>query len=80
MTYVSTNLRFPKEEYEEIKRLAFFGNESIASFIRKAAREYKEKKLSSGKSRKAIFDLIVKSAVRIDVPVAKLIQEGRRFE
>ena len=80
MKLIATNIRFPEDEYLIIKKLAFAGKRSISSLVRDAVRQYKENKLANSKDRKALFDTIVKMGVKIDIPVTKLVQEGRRFE
>ena len=77
MNYVATNLRFPRAEYEEIKKLAFIEGKSVSAFIREATRQYKDKRLTDQKSRRSLFDLITKASVKIDIPVAELIETGR---
>ena len=80
MNYITTNLRFPKDEYEELKRIAFIEKRSIASIIRQATSEYKNKRLLHKKNWKNLYNSIVKSAVKIDIPVVELVKQGRKFE
>ena len=80
MQIIATNVRFNKIEYEDLKKLALSHKKSVASLIRDAVTYYKEKKLSTKEDRKNLYELIVRSAVQINTPVVKLVQEGRRFE
>ncbi|MEK7112263.1 MAG: CopG family transcriptional regulator [Patescibacteria group bacterium] len=80
MNYITTNVRLPKEEYEDLKKIAFSQNKSLASLIREATREYKNKSLNNRKARKSLYKLITSSAVEIDVPVTELVHSGRKFE
>ncbi|OGM24178.1 hypothetical protein A2627_04780 [Candidatus Woesebacteria bacterium RIFCSPHIGHO2_01_FULL_39_28] len=80
MQLVATNVRFPKDEYFELKKLALVEDRSIASLIREATRHYKEQKLASKETQRNLFRLITNSAVKIDIPVTKLISSGRKFE
>ncbi len=81
MQTVATNIRFPKEDYEELRALAYQENVSVASLINSAVREYKFKKLStSRKSRLKLFDIMSKSRIKINVSTVELVKEGRKFE
>ena len=80
MNYVTTNLRFPKNEYDEIKRLAFIEKKSVAAILREAARDYKFKKIALRKNWKALYNSIVRSSVKIDGSVVDLVKQGRKFE
>ena len=81
MQNISTNIRFRADEYEELKRFAFLAKKSIASVIRDAVSYYKEEILhSDANNRKALFNLVTKSAVTIKTPVVDLVREGRKFE
>jgi len=80
MQTIATNIRFDKDEYNEIKTLSQSNGESVASFVREAIRSYKKNYLKSKEKRRRLFDLIVKSSVKIDVPVVDLVHEGRKFE
>ena len=75
MKQVTTNIRLPQDEYQELKRLALTEGKSLASMVREATQEYKVNKLRSPKSRQALFNLIVKSSVKIDIPVTELIHQ-----
>jgi len=81
MNVVATNVRFPVDEYADLKRLAFLSKKSIASVIREAVTHYKSEASKAGQAKKmALYDSIVESAVQIDVPVLDLVKEGRKFE
>lgn len=81
MKMVATNVRFPKEDYEELRALAYQENVSVASLINAAVREYKFKKLAlSRKSRLKLFEKMRKSRIKINVPTVELVKEGRKFE
>lgn len=80
MNYVTTNLRFPKEEYEELKRLAFISNKSIAEIIRLASREYRKRRSFTIKDKMKLFNQMAKSRIKIDISTVDLVKEGRKFE
>lgn len=78
MNTIATNVRFPANEYEDIKLLAFAQGQSTASLIRQAVSFYKKQKFSA-KLRISLADRLSKISVKIDVPVVELIREGRKF-
>ena len=79
MQMVATNVRFPKEDYEELRSLAYQEKVSIASLINKAVREYKFKKLStSRKNKMKLFNKMLKSRIKIEVSTVDLVGESRR--
>ena len=81
MHTVATNIRFPKDDYEELRLLAFQNKTSIASLVNAAVKEYKFKRLAvSRKSRLSLFDTISKSRLKSAVSTVKLAKEGRRCE
>lgn len=80
MDTVTTNVRFPAVEYEELRKLAFIQRKSVAAIVREATKAYRQKKLATAKTRRALFTLIRSSAVHIRVPVITLIKTGGRFE
>jgi len=81
MNTVATNVRFSVDEYADLKQVAFLTQKSIASIIREAVIHYKAEVTKVGLARKKVlFDSVVGSAVRIDIPVLSLVKEGRKFE
>lgn len=79
MNTIATNLRFPADEYREIKLLAFSEGKSTAALIRHAVALYKSKKLTSSVQINMV-EQFRKSAVKIDISALDLIKEGRKFE
>ncbi len=79
MNTIATNIRFPADEYRELKLLAFAQNQSTASLIRQAVSFYKKQKLSA-KLQISLAERLKKISLKIDVPVLELVKEGRRFE
>ncbi len=80
MNYVTTNLRFPKEEYEDIRNLAFAERRSIASMIREALRKYKKTKLNTRAQKMKLYKLMARSRIKINTSTTDLVKEGRKFE
>lgn len=78
MNTVATNIRFPYDEYQEIKLLAFSQGQSVAQVIRTAVFNYKRQKLGS-KKQISLVEKMRKISVKIDVPVSDLVKEGRKF-
>lgn len=78
MNTIATNVRFPADEYQELKLLAFAQKQSTASLIRQAVAIYKKQKLSV-KLQISLAEKLKTMAVRIDIPVLELVEEGRRF-
>lgn len=78
MNTIATNIRFPQDEYRDIKLLALSQGKSTAFVIREAVSWYKRKKLTS-KVQISIAEKLRKFSVKIDVPVAELIATGRKF-
>lgn len=78
MNTVATNLRFPADEYREIKLLALSEGKSTAALIRHAVSLYKDRKLT-GSVQIKMAEKFRKSAVKINIPVLELISEGRKF-
>lgn len=79
MNTIATNLRFPADEYREIKLLALSEGKSTAALIRHAVSLYKSKRLTSS-VRINMAEQFRKSAVKIDISALDLIKEGRKFE
>lgn len=79
MNIVATNIRFSKDDYEEIKKLAFFSRTSVASIIRKSVYFYRESLISKS-DRKKLFDKIVNSSVKLKTSTVDLVKAGRKFE
>jgi len=79
MNVIATNLRFPTDEYGQIKLLALAEGKSIAALVREAVRRYKEQKLTS-RFQVDLAEKFRKMAVKIDVPVTELVRQGRKFE
>lgn len=79
MNTIATNIRFPQDEYEELKLLAFSEKKSVAAVIREAIVAYKKKKFQV-KSKISLSEKFHKLAVTMDIPVANLVREGRKFE
>jgi len=81
MQMVATNIRFPKQDYEELRTLAFQEKTSLASLINAAVREYKFKKLAmSRKGRMRLFETMKNSRIKINVSTVDLVHEGRKYE
>lgn len=79
MQTVATNIRFPKDEYQELRALAYQENSSIASLVNTAVKEYKFKKLSQNRKDKIkLFDRMWKSRIKINVSTTDLVRESRR--
>lgn len=78
MNTIATNIRFPADEYEDIRLLAFAQGQSTASLIRQAVSFYKKQKLST-KLRISLVERLKSVSVKIDVPVMELVKEGRKF-
>lgn len=79
MQLVATNVRFSKDEYISIKKLAFAKNKSMAQFIREATRFYRRQELSNKQNRQQLLQAITQAAVDIDVPVTELVHADRKF-
>lgn len=78
MNIIATNVRFPADEYRDLKLLAFAQGQSTASLIRQAVSFYKKQKLSA-KLRISLAERLRGVSVKIDVPVVELVREGRKF-
>lgn len=79
MNTIATNLRFPVDEYNKIKLLAFSEGKSTAALIRHAVSLYGNRKLTSSVQIN-MAEKFKKSAVKINIPALDLIKEGRKFE
>lgn len=80
MKYVTTNLRFPKDEYEELKNIAFLQKRSIASLIREAVRNYKKTRYNTRSQKMKLYSLMAKSRIKIKTSTDELVKAGRKFE
>jgi predicted DNA-binding protein len=78
MNTVATNVRFPADEYQELKLLAFSRGQSTASLVRQAVSFYTKQKLTA-KLQVSLVEKLKKMAVKIDIPVLKLVNDGRKF-
>jgi len=79
MQTVATNIRFPKQDYEELRSLAFQEKTSIASLVNAAIKDYKLKRLASDrKQRLALFEKMKNSRIKINFSTIDLVHEGRR--
>lgn len=79
MQTIATNIRFPQDEYREIKLLAFMQGKSTAALIRDAVNLYKRNTVRA-KSKIALVERFRKLSVKINIPVIDLVREGRKFE
>lgn len=79
MNTIATNVRFPTDEYKELKLLAFAREQSTASLIRQAVSFYTKQKLSV-KLQVSLAEKLKGVAVKINVPVLELVKDGRKFE
>ena len=79
MQTVATNIRFPADEYQQLRTLAFLEKRPISQLIRDSVRMYKTQVSSISKKRMGLFRLMVKSRVKIDVSTLQLIANGRRI-
>ncbi|KKR86688.1 MAG: hypothetical protein UU32_C0012G0006 [Candidatus Woesebacteria bacterium GW2011_GWB1_41_10] len=79
MQTVATNIRFPKEDYEDLRVLAFQENSSIASLVNAAVKEYKLKKLAQDRQDKMeLFERMWKSRIKIKTSTTDLVRESRK--
>ena len=79
MQTIATNIRFPADEYQQLRTLAFLERKPISELIRDSVRMYKTQVSSISKKRMGLFRLMVKSRVKIDVSTLQLIANGRRI-
>lgn len=79
MNTIATNVRFPADEYRELKLLAFAQEKSMAFLIRKAVSFYTKRKLTV-KLQVSLAEKLKNVSVNINVPTLELVKEGRRFE
>lgn len=75
MNTIATNIRFPADEYNELKLFAFAQGQSTASLIRQAVSFYKKQKLST-KLRISLAKKLRGMAVKINIPATELVKEG----
>ena len=80
MNYVTTNLRFSKEDYEELRNIAFTEKRSIASVIRDAVRKYKKNINNTRSQKMKLYKLMADSRIKIKTSTVELVKEGRKFE
>lgn len=80
MNYVTTNLRFPKDEYEDLKNIAFLQKRSIASLIRDAVRNYRKTRYNTRSQKMKLYHLMAKSRIKIKTSTLELVKMGRKFE
>ena len=79
MNTIATNIRFPSDEYEQLKTMAFLERKPISKIIRESVRLYKANISSNSPKRMNLFRLMVKSRVKINVPTTDLVSDGRRI-
>jgi len=79
MQTVATNIRFPADEYQQLKTLAFLEKRPISELIRDSVRRYKTRASSVDSKRMNLFRLMVKSRIKINVPTLQLVTDGRRI-
>ncbi|MEK7565526.1 MAG: ribbon-helix-helix protein, CopG family [Patescibacteria group bacterium] len=79
MNTIATNVRFPEDDYKELRLLAFAQGQSTASLIRQAVSFYKNRKMST-KLQISLAERLRKVSVKINIPVLELVREGRKFE
>lgn len=79
MQTIATNIRFPADEYRELRMLAFLEKRPISELIRDSVRRYKTRASSVDNKRMALFRLMIKSRVRINIPTLQLVADGRKI-
>ena len=79
MQTVATNIRFPADEYQQLRMLAFLEKRPISELIRDSVRRYKTQASSVDNKRIDLFRLMVKSRVKINIPTLQLVADGRRI-
>lgn len=79
MDVVATNIRFPSDEYEQLKTLAFLEKKPISKIIRDSVKMYKSQVSATDRKKLDLFKLMVKSRVKINVPTSELVSDGRRI-
>lgn len=80
MQTVATNIRFPHDEYQQLKTLAFLEKRPVSQLIRDSIKMYKTQKTSlGGNKRLELFRLMVKSRIKVDVSTLELVADGRRI-
>lgn len=79
MNTIATNVRFPADDYRELKLLAFAQEQSTASLIRQAVAFYTKQKLVV-KLQVSLAEKLKKFSIKINVPTLELVKDGRRFE
>ena len=79
MNVIATNIRFPKDEYNDLKLLALAEGRSVASIVREATSLYRKGKLGV-KRKVSLLMKMRRAAVKSKVTVLGLIGEGRKFE
>lgn len=76
---IATNVRFDKNEYQDLKMLALANGKSTASLIREAVRKFTIEKMMV-KERLSLAERMTKNAIKLDIPIRELVVMGRRFE
>lgn len=79
MQTIATNIRFPKEDYQALRLLAFAEGKSTAALIREAAGTYRKLKTASVSSQLNLVQQAAKMSVKIDIPISELIASGRKI-
>jgi len=79
MQTVATNIRFPVDEYQQLRTLAFLERRSISKLIRDSVKIYKSQVSTTSNNKKLnLFRLMVKSRTKINVPTSQLVADGRQ--
>lgn len=78
---ITTNVRLPEEEYKEYRKVALEKGKSFAQLIREALRIYKKNRFEDQEQKNRITTArrILKNRVKINIPVKKLIEYGRKI-
>jgi len=80
MNTIATNIRFTRDEYEDLRQLAYLSRTSVAEIVRKSIAHYKNSVVTSVSDRKLLFDKIIGSSVKIRTSTTDLSKQGRKFE
>lgn len=80
MNTVATNIRFPADQYEDLKTLAFLNKISIAQLIRNSIKAYMKVAVKPANNGMSLVKQAQKMSVKIGAPTLDLIRDGRRFE
>ncbi len=79
MQTIATNIRFPADEYEQLRTLAFLEKRPISELIRDSVRRYQTQASTVDNKRMDLFRLMVKSRIKINVSTLQLVADGRRI-